>query len=117
MDVCEENGVPNLFEHFLSLADNYPSASVQFNKKRSVAIHKGKPPVISLHPNKSRSVKGLWIGYSKTNLGRFISVNALPESFEKHEEMQGNNLWLFGFFHTTSDLDRLFEDVFGIFAN
>ena len=112
-DVCTENGVLNLFDHYLSLADSTPLARIQFNQERSVAIHKGKPPLISLHPKKSNSINGLWIGYSSTNLKRFLQANSLPKDFEKHEEVQGNNLWLFGYFCTTSDLDRLFEEVFG----
>jgi len=110
-DVCTENGVLELFEHYLLLSDKTPLARIQFNQERSVAIHKGKPPVVSLHPKKSNSTKGLWICYSSTNLGRFLPAHALPEGFEKHEEVHGKNLWVFGYFPTTSDLDHLFKEI------
>ena len=110
--VCAEKGVIELFEHYINCATEAKNAAIQFNSKMSVAIHLSGRPVISLHPLKSKPGNGLWIGHSRTNIGRYLPPRALPDGFENKEFMQGNNEWHFGFFNTKEAIEKLILEVF-----
>lgn len=112
-EVSSIAGVLDLYEYYLCMAGEAHGASIKFNKKSSVAIYRGRPPIISLHPEKSSAGKGLWIGYSRTNIGRYLLPYSLPADFENQKYMQVNNEWRFGFFSSKEAIDKLIGEAFG----
>jgi hypothetical protein len=114
--MAEDHGVTKLFEYYVILADTTPAADIRFNKARSVAVHLKSSPLLSLHLKKSSATDGLWIGYSRTNLGHDLHLRELSTPFQKRPVTQGNNSWFFGYFKTTADLDHLFRETFGSVA-
>ncbi len=115
LDIANKNRVLGLFRHYVLLTEKAPHARIVFNASRSVAVHLDKPPVLSLHLNKSNEKNGLWIGYSKSNLGRHLQLGALSSTFQKQELVQGSNYWYFGYITSASDLNIVFREVFGNF--
>jgi hypothetical protein len=111
--MAEDHGVTKLFEYYVILADTTPAADIRFNKAMSVAVNLKSSPLLSLHLKKSSATDGLWIGYSRTNLGHDLHLRELSTPFQKRSVTQGNNSWFFGYFKTTADLDHLFRETFG----
>lgn len=120
LQVALDKGVEELFKAFLSIAKEH-HASITYNKSKSVAAHfptldgKGKPPpLFSVLLYKSNDQDGLWLGYSQTNARKIdahVTLDVLPDKFDKVPVKQGNNQWFFGYISSEEDIRNLFSTV------
>jgi len=118
LSVARQRDVEEEFSQFVDLCSELEDTgggafALKYFSGRSIALMgKSNRPLLALHPKKSSSLNGLWLGYNHLNwkyhFGTDFPLTVLPTDFYDEADSKQPN-WHFGFFKTPADLSLFFS--------